>query len=362
VTGADGLAIIGRPPEDEPGLRRDLVVDGQRIGLLFLPARPGPLGMVERQFSERRQRLLNFSAILTLTLAAIVALILSRHLLAPVQKLAGATRKLRGGDYKVRVATTGTDELGALAEDFNELASTLEENQRARRRWVADISHELRTPVAVLRAQVDALEDGLQPMDEKAVGALSGEIDRIARLVDDLGTLAQSDSGTLSYEKERVSLRDVLQTPLDMAAPRLRDAGLTLERDLTQIECVTVLADRDRMHQVIANLLDNSIAYTGSGGIVRVSATATTDTATIVFEDLAPGVEPADLPRLFDRLYRVEASRNRRTGGSGLGLSICASIVRAQGGEISAANADIGGLAVSISMPLVPGHSPHSAS
>jgi two-component system sensor histidine kinase BaeS len=228
---------------------------------------------------------------------------------------------------------------------------TLEKNEQARRQWVADISHELRTPLAVLRGEIEALQDGVRQPTPAAVASLHAEVLRIGRLVDDLYQLALSDIGALNYRKDRVSLTGVLEDALEAFRPEFERKGIVLQYAPPPRE-ILLFADPERLHQLFANLLENSLRYTDEEGRLEVALGQERGMAILTLRDSAPGVSAADLERLFDRLYRVEGSRSRASGGAGLGLSICRNIVEAHGGDIAAVSSPLGGVAVTVKLPL----------
>lgn len=260
-----------------------------------------------------------------------------------------ATRRLTLGDYSVRLSERGRDELSSLSADFNQLAETLEANRRARQRWVADIAHELRTPLAVLRGEIEAMQDGVRELSADNLGSLQQEVDQLGHLVEDLRLLAQSDAGALDMHLIPLDLEDSLVQRLEDSRLRLESRGLALT---LETEPALVRADSQRLRQLWDNLLSNTIAYTDSPGSLRVTLRRRARHAEVVWEDTAPGVAEGDLPRLTERLYRVEGSRNRRSGGSGLGLSIASALIEAQGGTLVPSRSPLGGLRWTLSFPL----------
>jgi two-component system sensor histidine kinase BaeS len=252
----------------------------------------------------------------------------------------------------VRVDPDGEDELGRLARGFNTLAATLGAAQKARQQWIADIAHELRTPLSILRGEIEALQDGVRPLTPAAVASLGSEAARLARLVEDLHTLSLSDLGALTYHKEPLDLAEVVTDVLDAQRRALQEKGLRVQLEL---DPATVLGDADRLSQVFANLLQNSLRYTDSPGTLRVALRKNATSIQVLWEDSAPGVPSGDLARLTERLFRVEGSRNRASGGSGLGLAIAHAIVQAHGGELAAHASALGGLRIELSFPAFHG-------
>jgi two-component system sensor histidine kinase BaeS len=231
----------------------------------------------------------------------------------------------------------------------NQLAENLERNRSARHRWMADIAHELRTPVAILKGEIEALADGVRKPDKQVLTSLVEEVDQLACLVDDLQTLALADAGALDLRREPLDLCGLIQQVATAFRERLAERGITLELDLPQ--GVTAVGDARRLRQLMHNLLENCARYADPEGWVRIGVSATPTGVSLSVEDSGPGVSDTRLERLFDRFYRGDESRSRAGGGSGLGLSICRNIVEAHGGRIRAARGDSGGLAVYIELP-----------
>lgn len=296
------------------------------------PARPG-----ERAFAAG------------LLLAALAAWILARHLSRPVTQVAKSIKALASGDFKARAEVSGNDEIARLSRDVNRLARVLADNETARQRWMADIAHELRTPLSVLQGELEAIEDGIRSMDSKGLDSIRSEVKHINGLVDDLHDLMLSDSGALSYRKEDLDLSLLLQSVVDGFSDKARlnqlDLGIShIDRPLM------VSGDEKRLRQLLHNLLENSIRYTDAGGRIEIRGELTGDRIKLVVKDSAPGVSQAEYEQVFDRFYRVETSRNRGFGGSGLGLSICRNIVEAHGGTIQAGPSDLGGVSMIIEL------------
>ncbi|CAM5792442.1 ATP-binding protein [Castellaniella caeni] len=346
----DWLAGPKLPPS--PSLRRMPVrADGQVVGWLYtLPPMAHVINdEIDRQFQARQLRATWVIVSLSVLLAALVSLLLARVLLVPVRRMAQATHRLAEGHYRTRVRVGAPDELGRLARDFNRLAHSLERHEQWRRELMADVSHELRTPLAVLRGEIEALQDGLRPLDGNALGSLAHEVSQLSQLIDDLYDLSLADAGALNYHMQPVDLGVLVAQAVDAVQDRFQRRGIAI--DLQAEERLVMQGDQRRLLQLVSNLLENSLRYTDSPGRVRVRAHRTRQAIELDVADTAPGVAPEQLPRLFDRLYRAEASRSRQHGGAGLGLAICRSIVQAHGGQITAAASDLGGLAIRIRWP-----------
>ncbi|HET8596318.1 MAG TPA: ATP-binding protein [Castellaniella sp.] len=350
---AQGAWLAGPPVPPESGARRTPIeVDGQTVGWLVTPPFVPRIvnDDVDQQFQSRQLRATWVIVGLSVLLAALVSLLLARILLVPVRRLAQATHRLAGGDYRTRVRLGAPDELGRLARDFNRLARNLERHEQWRRELMADVSHELRTPLSVLRGEIEALQDGLRPLDQGALASLAHEIGQLSQLIDDLYELSLADAGALNYRMDTVDLGGVVAQAAGVVRERFERHGLAL--DVRTAPGLVLQGDARRLSQLMGNLLENSLRYTDSPGRVRVRAGRGADHLWLEIADTAPGVAAEHLPRLFERLYRAEASRSRLHGGAGLGLAICRHIVQAHGGTIEASAADLGGLAIRIRWPL----------
>jgi len=290
------------------------------------------------------------AGIVALLVALGFAFAIARWLLAPVRALTGGVHALTAGDYAQRIEPTGSAELGALARDFNHLAQTLEAHREARRRWGADIAHELRTPLAVLRGEIAALQDGVRAPTPAAFDSLAAEGERLSGLIEDLYQLALADAGALEYRFETLDLAEVVRDAAQLQKRACADAGLVLELNLPGDE-LAVRGDARRLGQLLDNLIANARRYTDAPGRIRITLTRTGDSARLAIDDTPPGVPETSLPMLFERLYRVDNSRARNSGGAGLGLAICRAIVAAHGGTIRAEASELGGLCILVDLP-----------
>lgn len=344
--------VIGYPTMYAHSEQRELVVGGKTVGWLVLAPIESVTDAAALRFRDEQFNATLTTGVLAVLLAAVVAWWVARGLLRPIRTMAQATKQLTEGRYDTRVSIERSDEVGQLARDFNQLAHTLGRNERLRRDYMADISHELRTPLAVLRGELEAMEDGIHPNTPQAISMLLQEAQTLNQLVDDLHELAMADVGTLQHKPEPVDLSALLLQQARLFAPRCEAQGLVLQ--CTEGPALVVPGDPARLRQVLHNLLDNALRYTHAPGVVRISLHCTEGWARIRIEDSAPGVAVEQLPRLFERFFRVEASRSRHSGGSGLGLAICESLVRAHGGRIMAHESGLGGLCVEVLLPLAP--------
>ena len=352
ILDANRKPIIGNPAEVKDVNFRPIAHRGTTVGYLGLLSPKRFLNPPQFEFLKQQKLSLALALSGIVLIVIIFSLPLSNRLVRPIKAIAAATRELASGKYTIRVPISSSDELGQLAHDFNAMALTLEKNEKARRQWVADISHELRTPLSVLRGEIEALMEGVRNTTPEAIRSLHTEAIRLHRLVEDLYQLALSDLGALTYNKEYLDLAEALRDSLDPYLAEFTRKNIKFITEISGKEAVTIFADRERLHQLFVNLLDNSLKYTNAGGDIAVRLTCNNREAKIEFEDSLPGVPKNDLDKLFDRLYRVEESRNRATGGAGLGLAICRNIVEAHAGTISAHPAPSGGLLIRVTLPI----------
>jgi len=346
---ADRAVLIGRPETAAQAVLKPIVSGGRVVGHLGYVPRLERLQALERVFLRRQHQAFAAVALGMVLAALVLAAGLAYWLSRRVRALVHTTNALIRGDYTARVTPHGQDELAQLARDFNTLAATLAAAQAARRAWIADIAHELRTPLSVLRGEIESLQDGVRPLNQDNVASLAYETARLTRLVEDLHTLSLSDLGALTYYREPVDLADALRDAVSIRRREAEERGLALALDLE--DDTLVLADETRLAQVFANLMQNSLRYTDAPGTISIALKRDGDTAVVEWHDSAPGVPAEDVPRLTERLYRVEGSRNRASGGSGLGLAIARAIVEGHGGSLTASASPLGGLAIRLVFP-----------
>jgi two-component system, OmpR family, sensor histidine kinase BaeS len=341
----------GSLPRDLPAV--NVVVDTTVVGYLLHEPLPRLNSEVDVAFARSFTQRVLWVTLLFLLVSLGIALAVARWLLAPVRAVADGARALAAGNYGARIKTGRSDELGALADDFNRAAAALEHHRTARQQWTADIAHELRTPVTILQGEIQALRDGIRVPNAAALASLDQECQRLTRLIEDLYQLALSDSGALDYRFERIDLAVLLADVVAAQTPLMRGAGLTLSLNSSVTTSLWLNADRERLKQLFTNILANAQRYTDAPGRVSVSVLLLDGTVQVTIDDTPPSVAAEHLPKLFDRLYRAEPSRARASGGAGLGLSICKNIVSAHGGSIEATASPMGGLQVRVRVPAL---------
>jgi len=306
--------------------------EGQTVALLITESPGGRIGALERSFLWR----VNLSVILAGVLGVVIALflggVLFMQITRPLGKLGDAARKLAQGDYQ-RVEVDSGDEVGELAQAFNEMAESLQMAEELRKNMVADIAHELRTPLTVIQGHLEALQDGVFAPTQENVGVIHEETLLLARLIDDLRELALADAGRLEIERGPVDLVAVISKVVTGMRKRASEKGVVLVEEVPE-RLPGVRGDAQRISQVISNLLSNGITYTPSGGKVTVAAQEVNGWIEVRVADTGPGILPEEIPYLFARFYRSDGARSRAQGGSGLGLAIAKQLVEAHGGRI----------------------------
>jgi two-component system, OmpR family, sensor histidine kinase BaeS len=307
----------------------------------------------DQHFIQHQFKIFSIISLFVLVIATIVATFLARKISQPLTTLAHKAHALASGDYSQKIPVTSHDEIGQLCNSFNQLSEALAANQQSRALWVADISHEMRTPLSVLKVQIEAMQDGIRPANQENLTLLCDKILGLSNLINDLFELSLSDLGALSYHKQPLSLAPLLSICIEHFQVKAQAAGLKLNNTMDDNKDYVISADSNRLQQLFSNLLENSIRYTDTGGTIEVSMSADDSQIRITFDDSPPGVAPDHQHRIFERLYRVENSRSRETGGAGLGLAICKNIVSAHQGTITAGASPLGGLQICIEFPRV---------
>ena len=355
ILNIDKKPIHGSYPQNEEVKLHPIIVRDNTVGYVGLLSPKHFLHPMQVQFLSQQKFALVMGAAGMVLIVIIVSFPLARRLVKPIRAMAAATHDIASGKYTTRISFSSTDELGQLARDFNAMALTLEKNEKERRQWVVDISHELRTPVAVLQGEIEALLDGIHNITPETIRSLHAETLRLKRLVEDLYQLSLSDLGALTYRKENLDLVEVLRESIESYRAGFSRKGIALKENISRSTKGIGFADRKRLNQLFVNLLENSLRYTDAGGTLETGAEVSGDFITIEFQDSEPGVSVQDMERLFERFYRVEESRNRGSGGAGLGLTISKKIVDAHEGIISAHSSPLGGLLIRISIPVFEG-------
>ncbi len=338
-----------------------IIYQGSQVGSVYLNPGPSAETAVETAFLSSVNRSLLLSAGAAAILALVLTLILSRRILGPVEALTGAVRAMEKGDLGQRVRVESSDEVGELGRAFNAMAGSLAQNEELRRNMVSDVAHELRNPLFSIRGNVEAIQDGLLAPDGRTMDSIHEDVMLLSRLVDDLQELALAEAGQLRLDKTVTDLSEVARRTIRAAEPEATAKGIALVEQLPE-DAPLVEIDSGRIGQVLGNLLRNALAHTLEGGTVTVSAGGYQPSAAsrqnpelrtqnsphpthhsslitrhlveVIVSDTGTGIPPEHLPHVFERFYRVDPSRARSTGGSGIGLAIARQLVEAHGGRI----------------------------
>lgn len=350
---AERIPLFGPELPEEALVLHPVEVSAEVVGWVGVPSASRHRDRLARNFRDSQIETLIRIILPTLLLTLVGTWWLSRQLLRPIEQSAALARRLGDGEYQARLPEQRNDELGELIRSMNRLAHSLAESSTARERWLADISHELRTPVAVLQGELEALLDGVRNADPARLGSLHQEVLHLRRLLDDLHDLALADAGALRYRFARLDLKTLLEDALQAMSGRIADHALDV---VLQAGAAPVMIEGDatRLRQLIDNLLDNSIKYTDRGGRIQIVLERSAKGICLAVADSAPGVAEQNHEKLFERLFRIESSRNRELGGAGLGLALCRRIAEAHGGSIVATGSPLGGLMITVNLDAFP--------
>ena len=288
------------------------------------------------------------------TISLLVARLMARGMTQPLRDMASAARRMETGDYSARVPTRSRDEVGRLAAAFNRMSGELENLEQSRRDLVANVSHELKTPITAIRAHLENLLDGVERPDPATLEVMLGQVERLGRLVDQLLDLSRLESGEVPLRVEELTLQPMVDELISEIGVALPGRGVTVTNGVPG-DLPTLTADRERLHQVLFNLMDNAIRFTPEGGEVTVSARRENGSVEIAVSDTGSGISPEHLPRLFERFYRADPSRSRGDGGTGIGLAIARSVVEAHGGTIRAESLPGRGSVFTFDLPAATG-------
>jgi len=330
-----------------------LYVYTQLVGKVYITLDPEaePFVAPFRRLSESINRSLLLGGAVAIAIALVLIFVLSRRLSSPIGVLAKVARRLGRGDLSQRVQFQDKGEVGTLAQAFNSMAADLEHAEQLRRNLVADVAHELRTPLSNIQGYLEAIRDRVMKPNAATIRSLNDETALLSRLVDELQVLSLAEAGELKLVCQAEDIAKLVKQALTSWQPQVAAKEILLSLDLPD-NLPLVNIDRQRVNQVLHNLLENAVAYTHKGGTINVAVMAQGDWVEISVSDTGEGIPAEDLPNIFERFYRVDMSRARATGGSGLGLTIAKRLVEAHGGEI-AVQSELGkGSRFSFTLPI----------
>lgn len=329
---SEGTALGAVVPEDVRRRGVPIRVEGRTVGWLLVGGQTVAGGPSE-QFLRGVGWAIGWSTLFGIALALGAGSLVFARLVRPLRALEQAARRLAAGDLGARVPESAGGELGPIAEAFNRMAEALARAEQQRRQMLADIAHELRTPLGILQGHLEGLMDGVLPLDLEQIAQIHDEVRHLARLVEDLRLLTLAEAGQLRLEREPVDLNRLVEEAVDGIALQAAEKGIRVAVRLSEA-LPLVRADPVRIRQVLMNLLTNAVRYTPSGGEITVAVQDAGDGVRVSVRDTGVGIAPEDLPYIFDRFYRAEKARSRADGGSGLGLAIAKHLVEAHGGRI----------------------------
>ncbi len=326
-------------------------VDGEIVGTVIAASSAGILNVFQTAFLNNVNQFVLWGGIGAALVAIALGAWQSVIILKPVKALSEASRKLAQGDYSQRIPVSATDELGEMTQSFNHMASELENQEALRRRGLADVAHELRTPLSVLQIDLESIEDGIIEPDAETIQRLQMEVGTLRKLVEDLRILSLADAGELKLDFQPVELNGLVHINMKRMERQARDKGVTLTETFCKGD-LQVNGDEQRLSQVLLNLLTNALQYTPTGGSIQAVTERVDDCARVSVIDSGCGIAAEDIPHIFERLYRTDDARARRNGGSGLGLSIANSLIQAHNGRIWAESTEGQGSTLSFEIPL----------
>lgn len=333
---SDGLLAGRRLPAATLGAGVPIVAEGTSVGLLFVGTMIEPLlTQADRQFLDSIQWAVIGVSLGAIAVSLLLGSFLVRQITAPLGRLANASRRVAQGDLSVRVAAASHDELGDISQQFNAMLAALQDSRDRQKQFIADAAHELRTPVALMQGTLEMMVDGIYPASHERLVLLHQETLRMGRLVADLQDLSLADSGRLSLSVQRESTTQILAMTLELFRADAQKQGVEL-RLVDEAVGTWIVGDRDRLIRVFSNLMANALKYAPRDSEIRlVSRWSAERPGWMVWvEDQGPGIAPEEAGKVFDRFYRIDSSRTRAAGGSGLGLPICREVVQAHGGSI----------------------------
>ncbi|MGD8458305.1 MAG: ATP-binding protein [Anaerolineales bacterium] len=347
----EGLGLITPPSEEEIELGIPLHNEEQIIGYL-VPQNNIilPRNIHQTNFTPFLNQTLLPTLLISIGLALALAMLVSYYFLQPVRNLTLAANKLAKGDLTQRVNANGNDELGLLGKTFNQMAASLEHAEESRRSMTTDIAHELRTPLAVQRANLEALQDGVYPLTMENLDPIFEQNQLLTRLVEDLRTLSQTDYNDLTLEIHEYDLIPLLEQIISNYKPQADQHKITLEY-IFPASCQLVNIDARRINQVLNNLLQNALQHTPEGGKIYLTLDCQESSVEMSLRDTGPGIPQDELPYIFNRFYRGKQSRIQNQSGSGIGLTIARRLVEAHGGTLTAENHHKGGAIFKVNLP-----------
>ena len=343
----------GEFSRSELNLSTPIRVNGRTVGFLLGQGGMGLNNNDEQFLLNRLTRAALVAALIACGLAIILAFVLADRLIKPVREITKAAHNLGSGDLTQRVPVHGDDELAVLGQAFNHMADSLQNAEESRQAMTADIAHELRNPLAVQRANLEALQDGIYPLTPDTLTPILDQNLLLTRLVEDLRTLALAESGELKLERTSADLPALVERFVERFRAQADNRQVSIQVESSPIPPVSI--DPMRVEQILNNLLSNALRHTPDGGTIKIAINRSSDTVILSIHDSGSGIPPEALSHIFERLYRADRSRSRAEGGTGLGLAIARRLVEAHHGMLNAANHPQGGAIFTMTLPITDG-------
>lgn len=335
VMGDSAGELIGENYTDSSKSPIELTWNQEIVGRAYIVPDPGAEEYVAPfvRLSASINRSLLLGGSLAIGIALLLTFVLSRRMMSPIAVLAEATRRLGRGDLSQRVRLQGEDEIASLGQAFNSMADDLEYAEQLRRNMVADVAHELRTPLSNIQGYLEAIRDGMVEPDAGAIRSLTEETALLSRLVNELQELSLAEAGELKLIFQAESITDLIRQAATSWQPQLTTGEILLSLEVPE-DLPPVSIDWQRVNEVLHNIMENAVAHTRKRGTIKIAASQKGRWVEVTVSDTGEGIPAEDLPHIFERFYRVDKSRARATGGSGLGLTIAKRLVEAHGGTI----------------------------
>lgn len=347
-----GQFIIGYLDKRENAVKRVLKSHGQIIGFLTYTPGESIVSQAEVTFKTRQYLSMLIIGFISVIIASLVAILLSHRFINALLPIRKVLAELAKGNLLARLNLQSDDEIGDLSADINHLANALDKNERVRRNLMADLSHELRTPIAILQAELEAMRDGIRTLSQDSLRSLHAEVRTLSVLVDDVYEVTSSDVGALNYKMQSVDVLDVLEYTLHAFEKRRQQRGISLRYTSAGAEGM-INGDEGRLNQLFNNLIENSMRYTNTGGKLKIQTFIRERVIEIIFWDSEPGIEGTTYEAIFERSFQGRQRLDTGRKGNGLGLTICQNIIDAHRGEIKAGPSPLGGLCINIKLPRI---------
>lgn len=349
----NSMGDLPLPPDLDFSRAVPVLIDNKTVAYVMVGAMLGnPMASADRLFLRGINRIYFFSFIAFTSLGLILALLLLNRLFTPLKQIHEATGALAAGDYSIRTGIGGKDEVGQLAMSFDQMAEAMENARKWKEQLIADTAHELRTPVALIRGNLEMISEGIYSPSPERLEKLNREVQSLSRLIGDMQTLSSMEGGNLVLDFTDQNPLWVIRDLVESVEPLLKEKSLSLESSLPE-SCPDIPMDLPRFQQVIMNLLTNAIRYSPVNGTIRISLLPEDTHLLFRVDDQGPGIPPEDRERIFERFTRLESSRNRQEGGRGLGLAIARAIVLAMKGKMGADDSPLGGVGLWFQLPLL---------